>query len=162
MPTPLDEFERFPQAAWFIPGTVCLPSLTTVGSLWLVSDEFKTRHGLDPHEPLLGIRPSPVQIKTPHQAWTYFVRLEQVSAIFFTVLPVLNFAAGHWVFKPTTAMLKDPKWQLDTRLQFGVVFVPENLPVVTHSTSGTTAGNIGEPVFQASADGVYGGCDRCH
>jgi hypothetical protein len=125
----------------------------------LTSDEFKIRHGIDKGLELLAIRANPAQLTAPHQSVTYFVRVEHVTAIFFTGLMIVNFRFGDWLLGPTATSLMEPGFRLHLATRVGVVFVAESAPVLTHATGGTTAGTIGEPVAQFG-DGGFGGCDR--
>jgi hypothetical protein len=135
-------------APLFISGTIRLPSpFPAVGELEI--RENGAAHCKDNGFGALLIVRRRVWPSTK-VCWT--MRAECVSAILLTKGDELDYATAKWVFAPSVPKLGSIA---ETKVPRGIVFVPENTPVLMRIEFGTTASESADyPI-----PGPVGGCD---
>ncbi|HEV2972392.1 MAG TPA: hypothetical protein VGY55_20635 [Pirellulales bacterium] len=139
----VDEFQVFPMAALFLPGTVALPSpFPTVGTVWLPSPDFECMPGISKGTELIAIGKS----TPPSASIVRYVRVEHVAAIFLLhdtcaeATDAVDWKHGNWLYKPSS---DDLRRELAARSR-AIVYVPENAPVMTQAVFGATAAESAE------------------
>ncbi|MHC4177713.1 MAG: hypothetical protein ACYSWU_09405 [Planctomycetota bacterium] len=137
-------------AALFLPGTIALPSpFPSVGDVEIKKDGEGAELRDGERGVLLTVRrrfePS------TEVCWTMLV--ERVSAILLTNGAELESDGAEWLFGPDVAKLQSVK---GTNPAKGIVYVPENAPVLMRVEFGTTASES----MDFPVPGL-GGCDPC-
>ena len=137
-------------APLYLPGTIRLPSpFPAVGDLDL-QENGAQYPGVEALGALLVVR---------HRIWPstkvcWTIRVELVSAILLTEGDKLDCATAKWVFTPSVPKLRSLP---EASILKGIVFVPENAPVMMRIEMGTTASESADyPIH-----GWLGGCDPC-
>ena len=139
-------------APLFLPGTIRLPSpFPTIGELELQEDGAHYRGVEKPGALLIvrrRIRPS------TKVCWT--IRVECVSAILLTKGDELDYATATWIFTPSVPKLKS---LAEAEVPKGIVFVPEDAPVLMCIEFGATASECADCPVPGLSMTI---CDPCH
>ena len=138
-------------APLFLPGTICLPSpFPAVGDL-VLQKRGATYQGVEKPGALLIVR----RRIWPATKVCWTIRVECVSAILLTKGPKLDRATAKWAFAPSVPKLKSGKPAK------GIVFVPEDAPVLMRVEFGTTASEGADYPIPGLMRGQDRGCDPC-
>jgi hypothetical protein len=151
-PMPLTDEDLAPL---FLPGTIRLPSpFPAVGDLQLVKEGAKYRGVEKPGAVLIVRRRIWPATKV---SWT--IRVECVSAILLTKCSKLDRATATWLFTPSVPKLKSI---VQGKSAKGIVFVPEDAPVLMRIEFGTTASESADYPIPGLMGGQIRGCDPCN
>ncbi len=141
-------------APLFLPGTIRLPSpFPAVGDLELQKEGAKY-DGVERPGALLIVR----RRIWPATKVSWTIRVECVSAILLTKGSKLVPAAAKWVFTPSVPKLKSIA---AAKIAKGIVFVPEDAPVLMRLEFGTTASESADYPIPGLMRGERRGCDPC-
>jgi hypothetical protein len=138
-------------APLFLPGTIPLPSpFPAVGDLELVGVGEKFKGVDDPSKLVIVRRRIAPMTKV---CWTILV--EHVSAVLLTNGDELDCERAEWLFGSSVPILKR---LIEEKARKGIVYVPEDAPVLMGVEFGTTASESASyPI-----PGMVGPCDHCH